>query len=290
MKKKLNYSYWIMLFLLCGHANSYGQSNKEFSLSLRGGYARLGHEAKNGANNEGAISGLGIDYAHYLNQNWSLAIGAEFGYALYRTNFDTLNDAYSTTDKEGENFEYRYNLKNFVEEQNTFYLNVPLKVQFESLGKHTRFYASAGAGIGFAISSNYEAAAGSLRTSGYYPQYKVELNDPLFMGFGDLGSQKRNKEDLKLGTAYTALLEAGIKQLVNHKNFLYIGLFMDYGLNDIRKGNKNLNLIEYRPDKPMEPFYNSVFNSSNKKTNNSYQEAKPFAFGIKMRYTFALGK
>ena len=258
-------------------------------MSLKGGYAHLGHETKNGADNEGAISGLGINFAHYLDQNWSLAIGAELEYAQYNTNFDILNDAYGTKDKEGENFEYRYTLKNLLEEQNAFYLNVPLRVQFESPGKHTRFYASAGAGIGFALSSNYKVSAGSLQTSGYYPQYKVELGDPLFMGFGDLGSQKRNKEDLKLGIAYTALLEAGIKQVVNDKSFLYIGLFMDYGLNDIGKGDKNLDLIEYRPDVPVEPLFNSVLNSSNKKTDSRYQGTKPLAFGIKLRYTFALG-
>jgi hypothetical protein len=290
MKKTLNYSYLIVLFLLFGPANSYGQSKKELSLSLRGGYARLDHKVKKGADCEGAISGLGINYGHYLDQNWSLAIGAEFEYALYRTNFDTLNDTYIATDKERENFEYRYTLKNFKEEQNAFYMNVPLKNQYESLGKQTRFYASAGAGIGFALSSNYKTSAGSLHTSGYYPQYKVELNDPLFIGFGDMGSQKRNKEDLKLGTAYTALLEAGIKQLVNDKNFLYIGLFMDYGLNDIGKGDTDLNVVEYRSDKPTESRYNSLLNSSNKKSKSGYQGTKPFAFGIKLRYTFALGK
>ena len=266
----------------------YSQQKNEFSLMAKGPLSYLDYDLNPGAQIKGNGGGFGINYSYYLTKNWSMGLGAALQYYTSESSYNTVTDAYPTIDIEGESFEFRYNATNFIEQQEAYYINVPLQVQYETSGASTRFYIAGGAQVGFKASASYDGYFKTLSTSGFYSQYNVELFDPEFMGFKQLGRQNIVGGDLELKTAFSASLETGIKQIIGDKNSIYIAIFIDYGLNDISDASQDQNLIEYLTNEPSNFNYNSVFTSSNKQTGKAYiDEVKPMALGVKLRYGFS---
>jgi len=198
MKKNIsNYIKALALFtVLFGTClNGYSQDQKqEFSVSVGGPFSFVKSTSSgdflpaNGFN-------AGLRYAYYLNENISLSLGAEYQVYTGQSKFTTLGGQYSATDAESESFQFRYSAVNFREKQNLSYINVPIAIQFETQGS-TRFFIAAGAKVGFALKSTYESSAENLTTSGYYPQYNVELFNPAFAGFASTNDFKSSKQDL----------------------------------------------------------------------------------------------
>ena len=79
-----------------------------------------------------------------------------------------------------------------------------------------------------------------------------------------------------------------MKMLFDQNNSIYVGLFVDYGLNDIRKGSAAGSLLSYNVENPSEFQIGSVLNSRNLEQNTDYvDEVKTLAFGVKLRYGFS---
>ena len=205
-----------------------------------------------------------------------------------KVSYNSVTDAYTTVDAENEAFEFRYRVQDLTELQSATYLNVPIKVQYESTGK-LRFYAAGGAKIGFNLNSGYESAISSLMTSGYYSQYDAELSDPQFMGFGEFKSIESEKKNLGLKTHLVIDLETGVKFIMANNRALYMGLFLDYGLTSLNNNNAQQNLISYNAENPTSFETNSVLTSSNKVNGNAYiDKMNTVAFGFKIRYALSL--
>jgi hypothetical protein len=229
-------SVWNVLMItaiLMGVGKTYAQSEYEMapskhevSVHLKGPFS--GFQYKHGQENEtlGSGAAFGINYTHYVNQKWSLTTGAELQFFKGKVSYNSITDAYSTVDAENEAFEFRYRVQDLTETQSATYLNVPIKVQYEGTG-HLRFYATGGVKIGFNLNSGYESTISSLTTSGYYSQYDAELNDPLFMGFGEFESIESGKSDLGLKTNLAIDLETGAKFMMANNRALYMGLFLE---------------------------------------------------------------
>ncbi|MBZ9729945.1 YesU family protein [Salegentibacter sp. JZCK2] len=152
--------------------------------------------------------------------------------------------AYITQDPEGEEFVFRCQADDFSENQEVYFLNIPLQIEYESPGM-IRFYAAAGVKAGSVVDSKYKSRTTSLENSGYYPQYDVELTDPEFAGFGEISVVNSVKSDLNLKTNFVAHLESGAKLMLENSLSLYIGAFLDYGLNDIKSDVSQDRLIDY---------------------------------------------
>ncbi|MBZ9629514.1 hypothetical protein LB465_01885 [Salegentibacter sp. LM13S] len=161
----------------------------------------------------------------------------------------TIQGSYMTQDAEADEFEFRYSADNFSENQEVYFLNIPLQIQYESSGM-TRFYAAAGVKAGLVLTSEYQSSIASLETSGYYPQYGVELTDSEFAGFGEFDQVSNSKSDLDLRTNFVAYLESGVKLMLENRQSLYMGLFLDYGLNDIKPDGSQGRLIDYNNQNP----------------------------------------
>lgn len=268
----------LSLLALCGLQNCHAQDKKHtFSVLAGGPFSYVEYDLKEGNTDNGNGMLLGFRYSYYLNENWSIGIGAE--YQTYNTSagLGFASGNYMTTDSGGETFEFRYNIDDLREEQSLKYVNIPLNLQYEG-DDYPGFYASVGAKAGFALKSTYETSIENLSTSGYYPQYDAELFDPRFMGFGNLGSVSSGKQDLDLNISYIATFEAGIKQFEDEKSAVYIGLYFDYGFNNILKKDNNKQIVEYPDSAPVNLKYNSLLNTS------YTSEAKIMAYGIKVRY------
>lgn len=266
------------ILVLCGFKNTYGQDKKHsFSVMAGGPFSYVDYDLKEGNLNPGNGMLLGLRYSYYLNENWSIGIGAEYQTFNSSARLGSVSGNYMTTDSGGETFEFRYTVNNLNEEQSLKYINIPLNLQYEG-ADYPSFYASVGAKAGFALKSTYETSIENLSTSGYYPQYDAELFDPRFMGFGNLGSVNTGNQDLDLNISYIATFEAGIKQFEDEKSTVYIGLYFDYGFNNILKKDSNKQIVEYPESVPVSLKYNSILNTS------YTSEAKIMAYGIKVRY------
>lgn len=262
------------LLILC--LNSYGQDKKqEISISVGGPFSFLDYQSV-GEQVAGNGFNAGIRYSYYLNEGLSIGIGAE--YQTYNSDgkFGYLAGAYMSTDAEDENFQFRYKASNVREEQKLGYINIPLQLQFETPGT-SKLYLAGGFKVGFAVSGTYETKMQNLTTSGYYPQYNVELFSPAFAGFASTDNVKTAKEDIDTDVSYSATFETGLKQKISDKNWLYIGVYLDYGLNNIYdKDTKNL--VEYHPELPVQLQYNSILETSYAK------DLKLISYGIKLRF------
>lgn len=264
-------------FLLLLGINSYSQGKKqEFSVSLGGPFSfltyNIGQEAV-----QGNGFNAGLRYSYYLNEGLSIGLGVEYQKYSSTAKAGWYTGQYTTTDAENESFQFRYKVTNLREEQNLGYINIPIGIQFETDGT-SKLYLGAGAKIGFAVNGTYETTMQNLTTSGYYPQYNVELFAPAFAGFASTNDVRAGKQDLKTDVSCSITAEAGFKQVIGKKQSLYIGVYLDYGLNNIYDKEGGKNLVQFNPEIPVNFNYNSLLDSP------AAGDVKLLSYGLKLRY------
>lgn len=253
--------------------------NSEFSISVGGPFSSLDYSLKKGNINHKIGVDFGLRYAYYLNPNWSLGIGVDYQSFTSTAVLKQLKDSYGSIDSENEEFEFRYTAKQFREEQRASLITVPLTVQYETSGE-ARFYIAGGMEIGLPITAKYKSKASSLKTSGYYEQYDGELFGPKFAGFGDFGEVTSPERDLDLKMTYILTLETGVKQLLENGSSAYIGIYFNYGLNDMYDGKISADtpVIAYDKNVPSSFGYSSLFETKDA------SDLKVLSFGVKLRY------
>lgn len=257
-------------------SQSYGQDKKqEFSISLGGPFSFIKSAGAEYVPGNGINAGL--RYSYYLNEGLSLGVGVEYQTYTSDSKSNFIYGQYNTVDAENEAFQFRYRLSNYREEQKLTYINVPINIQFETPGT-SKLYVSAGAKIGFASSGTYQSTIGNSTTSGYYPQYNVELFSPAFAGFASVNDLKTSERDLDTKVSYSATFETGLKQELGNRNSIYIGAYLDYGLNDIYDKKDSKNLVQYNAELPVDLQYNSVFDSG------IARNMRLVSYGLKLRF------
>ena len=261
----------------------------EVSIYVNGPFSKLSYGNANIKTSINDGIGFGVNYGLYLTDYITLRSGIEYQYFKGNATFTQMQGNYDAIDPDGERFEFRYNLLDYQEKQNVSYVQVPLLIQYESRGpKTTHFYIAGGIKLGFNVSADYQAEADNLLTSGYYAQYDALLDAPRFIGFGNFGNYKTNKEDLKLRTNYIASFETGIKINSKKKNAIYIGLFIDFGLKNLIDEQMGANTVQYQPSNPSAFSSNSVITSTQSGAANYLNELRTLSFGYKIRYGFGL--
>lgn len=224
----------------------------------------------------------GIAYSHYLSDQWSIGLGASYETGQFYNEKGSTSGHYDATDMEGEDFEFRYDVDFFSEKDKWKTLNIPLTLQYETKGEQ-RWYIRTGISYGLMLGntkarSTYE----NVQTSGYYEQYDAELTGPEFAGFGDFGNQEK-KESIDYKDRFTWLIETGVKQNITGQHYIYMGVFLEMGLNDFSPDQKNdENMIEYRGEENQALAYK---NNWDQKTSTD-KSFKSYNFGFRIRYGF----
>lgn len=280
--KNSNYiNLFLLLLCLVTTLEGWSQTSKsEFSINASGIFSQLDYDLPDGYLDKDRGWSVGVGYAYYLTPQWS--INLEGNYQKYNSTaiINSTSGSYNTTDYENESFEFRYAANDYQEEQELDVIHIPLTVQFQTDGD-TKFYVRAGAQVGIAFNSTYSSSIGSLSTSGYYEQYEAELFDPLFMGFGEFSNVSKKNGELDWDMSYSAVLETGVKAEVGDARYLYIGFFVNYGLNTMSAEDTKASLVNYEQATPSDFSLGSIFESG------LAQDARLQSFGIKLRY--ALG-
>ncbi len=258
----------------------------EISLLGGGGLSSLQYSPTAGKTETNLGGQFGVGYNFFFSPNWSINTGLEM--SLYTGKFTaaTLDESYPISKPAGapknSSFYFQSAYQNYEETQTASYLNIPLMIQYQTLGKH-KFYASAGVKIGIPLSASYESTAESLTTRGYsdYTEQYYENMPP--HGF-DTYQGVSSSGDLDMNLAFLGAMETGMKWQLSNQISLYTGLYVDYGFNNIKSTDTNTNMVVYDEKNPTKKSYNSLFQSE------FVDKVSPMGVGIKLKLSLGAGK
>jgi outer membrane protein OmpA-like peptidoglycan-associated protein len=302
-----------IVIVLCS-ASSFAQDSEQekwqenrdqFSIWGGGGLSSLHYSPAVGDYTPGLGFIAGLGYDRFLNYNWSVGLGAEFSLLQSKSKIPIFSERYQVVDLAGYLFDVSVDGKDYAQKQSAYYINIPVQVKFQwDVWKHHKAYIGIGPKIGFPVKSTFSADA-SLTTKGklLYADGNPMPGD-LFENMPNHGfSTYRIDEsgDLPLRLNVAASIEGGMKwdiRLFKQKFGLYTGLFLDYGLNDIRKDfdckelvEKTPNIYAYTPGAPPAYTANSLLYS--KTTDNGAERlyakrVNTLAFGVKITLSFGI--
>jgi len=241
------------------------QNRHEFSIWGGGGISSLQYNLSVGEHKMGYgyIGGLGYNY--FLNYNLSLGIGAEFSSltATAKLPID-FEDVYriGLYDKQDGSDAYYLKtdrwLQTYKENQQAYYINIPVmaKYQIDAFKGH-KFYVAAGPKIGIPLDYSFYKPTGIVRMTGIA---EGELHTADWFGVAGDGMKNRGWGTFNISDEMArykratfnlnviAAIESGMKWKLNEGWSLYTGIYFDYGLVDIRKGDVKKNFLEYNQD------------------------------------------
>lgn len=230
--------------------------------------------------NEGtqtALYGYTVNLA--FNHSFTPGIGFQTGIGVQTFSaLSILNLTESTPaiDSDGDSYIFKSNLIDWRERQQVLFLEVPLTVQYKlKTNDKIGLLLTAGAKILIPVNATYKTNGGEIVTSGEYPQYNIELTDLPQHGFTSITNNYMGKYSFK--PSYIAVAELGGTYKISEKNELYLGSYINYGLNNI------LNL-DTKMLYQIDGTYNGVL--------GTYQteSVKLFSIGVKLGLFLKLGK
>ena len=263
----------------------------EFSVGGFAGIMSLKHDLEQGTSSDKLSGGIGLGYTYFFSKNIGLATGLDFAFYNQDIKLGEVSGSHQAFDLEvREDFEFRYNLKDYTEQQSAFYLNIPIMMHYQfAETENMIFYAAAGGKIGLPINGKYKSITGNLKTEGYYPHNKDLIDDVPFRGFGEF-PVSANEDKIKYKMSVSLAFETGVKWKLSNEMFLYTGVFVDYGLNDIKKEDMGRKpLVQYNPLNPEDHVYSGILSSSNEKEgqeNTFVKKINTMGYGLKVRLAF----
>lgn len=266
------------------------QTKQEVGAYLGGGLSTLNYKHVDGRVDNRMGFSLGFSYRYFLAENWAIQSGLELSKYNSEINQDVISGKIDAVDDEMENFEYLYTLGGYNEKQNSYFMNIPIMINYQTgnSSKMTNVYAAAGFKLGLPVSTKYTSSIASITTSGYYSANDVTYDDLLFRGFGTFTDVK-TKDKVKSNMQVMLSAEFGLKNRIGEKLFIYTGLYFDYGLNDLTSKNKNF--IEYNTNEPLSIRNQSILNSrihADSETKKLVNKVNAMSFGVKVNLAFEL--
>lgn len=275
----------ILYGCICLYTSAQDKITKhEFSVGIGGGLSTLNYSPSSGESKNGMGGGLSLGYTYFLTDKIGLVSGIE--YLQYNAKIENLsftNTLANLTDNtDNEVFDFKTEMNNYEEKQTAHYLNIPLMVQYQT-GESNKFYTTIGFKIGIPISGRYKSK-GDFINQGFFHESGIWTSTPEFMGFGDFYN-KTVENDLDLKIACIASIEAGIKFSLKKDKYLYLGAYLDYGLNNIIDNKQNF--INYTTTGNKAEFSNNSILSSYIDENISFTDKViPISAGLKLRFCY----
>ncbi|GBU25516.1 hypothetical protein R83H12_02159 [Fibrobacteria bacterium R8-3-H12] len=208
--------------------------------------------------------GAAFTYNFFFLPKWSFLIGG--GIQLFNNRGTDVDSDFSSDDNgngplygpdvndfadDGNSQVYLYyKFKDYEENQWSLMFMIPVMLQYQSNEyRNKAFYYAAGLKLGFPFAGAYQGKTSQGQVCGYYPNLPPlesglgmsfdECNKNYYgdslgkdLGFGDFGAVSSNSR-LKLGSAFFAAAEAGVKWRLYNKFAVYTGFWLDWGLNDV---------------------------------------------------------
>lgn len=289
--------------VFCSYGQLYAQeqdtniSRHEVSVNGGLGLSTLKYDVKQGSHKSKMGHTLGFGYTYHIDENFGIKTGLEFVFYKSEAKLSKFADSYRSTDTSGE-FNFNTSVNDYSEKQQATYLNIPIMGQYQwPAFNGSQYYVAAGFTVGIPLSGKYKTSGASFKTTGSdfdYIENPPIIEDTESLGFYSFEGRKIN-ESLKFNIAVSVSLEAGVKwKLVEGMN-LYTGIYTNYGVNDIRKGDKNKNFLVYEPPynnvKAKDFQQNSILHSQisdGKNEKSMTGKVRVLDLGLKLRLSYDL--
>jgi OmpA-OmpF porin, OOP family len=264
----------VLGFLFCSMLQAQ-EKQQYLHLTVGGGLHNLSYDLQNGTQSGRFGNSINAGYSYFFTQHWGVQSGLGLQWFNARSTVNNLS-AIPQVDIDGETMEFRANYTNWQEKQQALFMDIPLTLQYRhALSRKISLQGSAGGKISIPVSSNYKTTGGSITTTGYYAQLNAELSDLPEYGFATITDSYNGK--LSLRPTYMAIADVGGLYTLSPKVDLYLGAYVNYGLNNTLKADTK-EIFQ------LDGSYNGVLAST--------QTAKvtPVSVGIKVGVYFRLAK
>lgn len=280
----------VFVFVFAMFFSTYGYAQKYHhyvGVKAGGGLSTLNYPLSEGNQSKG-FGGLGgFTYTYFFTPSIGINTGLEMAYYNAKAKLGNYAESYAASDSENETFIFNMYLNGYRETQNLLALQIPIMLRFDI----SDFSLFLGGKLGIPLMAEYRTKIGQLKTTGTY----VDCDDPFENmpnhGYYNL-SDLKTKAPLDLGLNYMLSAEIGYSFKISKNTSFYVGVYADYGLNELRK-NTTLqgNIFAYNPDNPKDLIQNSILFAERKTA--SATELQDFSSklnslsaGIVLRYSF----
>jgi hypothetical protein len=254
------------------------ENTHEFAFYGAGGMTNLMYKLSEGGSKTGGFGGgAGVSYTYNFSYELGLSAGAEItSYSGNKADYKTIAESYSGIDDNGDEVKYEFKFDNYTENQKVTMFSVPVKLVYRlQLSNTTDLYAAGGVKVGLPVSAKSDIG-GKVTSAGYYSYEDLTYHDLQEHGFFTDREVNAKGKKIDLGIAAMLSFEAGFHFCFGENAGLYAGLFIDYGMNDMRKA-KDRHLVNCNEA----VTYESVLNTglSDKLNLMSVGVKLQFAFG-----------
>ncbi|MFT3823640.1 MAG: OmpA family protein [Chitinophagaceae bacterium] len=252
---------------------------QQFGIELNAGLQGLNYGITNGSAKLQPGGSLGVNYTFLFAKKWGLLTGI---YGNYYATKATLQDGATFSsyqvDDAGSAFLYHVKTVGYSETQQLLTAGIPVMLQYHTTGNGAQWYINAGTRIILPFHGKIKAKASQVTSSGYYPDFNIEVVDLPQHGFGTVSNwQSNTKMDFK--PTATASAATGISFKFSGTTRLYTGIYADYGLTNMRKGDANQSMVTYSATSASAIQTASILNTP------YAGNPKLLAFGVQVRLT-----
>lgn len=251
--------------------------SQELSIEANGGLQGLHYEFSGGSAKPQAGGTLGVGYMFRLHNHWNVLTGINGSYYATKATLNgTLPYSSFQVDDMGSAFQYNIKTTHYQEKQTFWAVTVPLMLQYHTTGEKTQWYINGGAKLLLPFGAKAKTSASELAVSGYYPDMNVEVKELPAHGFGTIQNWNTSR-NLDLKTGAMASLATGVSFPFSSCMRLYIGVYADYGLENVYKKDGSGSLLPYNATGVNNIQPGTVLNME------GTGSAKPIAFGIQVK-------
>jgi hypothetical protein len=233
---------------------------------------------------------IGGSFTGFTSDNIGFHVGLGLGLYRLEARVDSIKaGTYGHTDYKDNNRPYDLfsTFYDYTESHRTFFLTIPVMVQFQTGGQQSTwgrkstmghaFYAMAGFKLNVLLNNDYNSGVEWLDNLAHYTDLDNWAGTQEFVGYGHFRGKTADwKFDFSI--VGTLALEAGGKWQMTDNLYLYTGFFFDYGLNDpTRKSRKSAEEFIYPED--LTDVQLLEFS----------ERIHPMMFGLKLRMAFTRG-
>ena len=256
-----------IITLAIGSIFAQEQSKHEISLWGAYGFSTLNYDLNleypmTGDRNCGLGYLGGIGYNYYLTYHWSIGLGAEFQAFTSSLNIDKFQDYnYLPGVSTGLGLPLgQVTSNNLTQDYKVYYINVPLQVKYQlDVWKTHKFYAAGNLKFGIPMSSTFDSKGD------FNSVWKISDNLTTVEESRDARNLTEKGKAFDTRVNIVTGLESGMKWNLGKSWALYTGLFVDFGLLDIRKEEPNSFVVDVDKNVFTAPTHmrgtNSVLNS-----------------------------
>ena len=253
----------IAVLLTLSALSASAKSPHEFSIYGGGGYSfyscrvsnravlaphsDLYKTAVDGVSSSGFSGDLGVGFTGFIAPQVGLHVGLGLGLSNTNINVKDLTIVTENFDvADGHPYDLYTSFSDYNEKLRTFCFSIPFMFQFQTMQSgsswnrratpESGFYVLTGLKLNILLSNAYETKASNAYKEAYFPDLENWANTQTFAGLGS-----SNIKGGKGSYGYVQTLfsfEAGAKLHIGDNRFVYAGAYLDCGLNDPSKNNR----------------------------------------------------